>query len=82
MAHLDDGNHELLVLDRVDDAIVPLSDTVLVSARELLAAGWARLIGEVLDATDDASPLGDAVDGFDLFDGGRLDEEAISCHAS
>jgi hypothetical protein len=83
MTDLDDLDHASLIIYRVDDAEGTLADpiTLLVSG-ELLTAAWARSLCEALDAGDDADADGARFDGFELLGRGRLDEDAIACHAA
>ena len=79
----DDEDHQLLVLDRVDDSIPAHSDAVpIVLDGELLAAGRPGIIGQRTDAGNDALTILLLVDGLDLFGRGRLDQDPIFCHAA
>ena len=79
----DDEDHQLLVLDRVDDPIPAYSDAVpIVLASELLATGRPGSIGQGTDAGNDALTILLLVNGLDLFGRRRLDQDPIFFHAA
>jgi hypothetical protein len=82
VSHSDDIDDEPLVFDGIYDSVVALPQTVFLFAGELLRTRWARLVCEPLNSPNDSTPVARAVDRFDFLDGGRLDEDLISCHAS
>jgi hypothetical protein len=78
MADPEDRDLSYLVVDRVDDSIVALSHTVsVVVTRQLLRTLWTGFSGEVANPTYDPQAVLPGADGFELFPGGRLDEETI-----
>ncbi len=77
-----DGHDEAVIADRVEDPVASLTDTVLVSPRELLTAWWTRVVRQRLDTAHHAPPVLLGRNRFDLLDGGGLDEEPIPCHAA
>jgi hypothetical protein len=81
MPDLHHQNDASVVVDAVDDSVVALPDTIVLEARELLAPMWSRLSGELLDSSDDSSAVFDR-ESLQLFDGRRLDKQAIACHAA
>ena len=79
----DDEDHELRVLDRVDDPIRAHADAVPIQlAGELLATGRPGIIGQRADAGNDALTILLLVNGLDLSGRGRLDQDLIFCHAA
>lgn len=83
MADLDHFNDSRLVVDRVDDSIGALADTIpLVVSGELLAPGRARNLSEAVNARNDSNPDGARFDSRKLLRSGRLDEDAIACHVA
>lgn len=82
MANLEDHDRRRLVLDGVNDSIFPYPDPVQVSrARQLLAAGRARVLRERLDSGDDALTFLLLANRLDLLGGRLLDGKAIPSHA-
>jgi hypothetical protein len=81
MADLYHQDHPGVIVNAIDDPIIALSDAILLEARELLATMRPRLRGEALDARDDL-PSVFGGERLQLFDGRRLDEQAIACHAA
>ena len=81
MADLHDEHSVPLVLNAVDDAVVTLPNPVLVPARQLLAPVRPGLRCEDADAGDDLAAVF-RWESLQLFDGRRLDEQAITFHAA
>jgi hypothetical protein len=81
LSHLDDVYDEFVVLDRVDDSILALPQSVLVTPREFFTPRWTRLLGEVSDAADDPLSISLAIRAFDFFDCRRFEEYSIFFHA-
>jgi hypothetical protein len=79
MRDSNDGHRHDRVFDRVDHAIVPLADSILVLAREFLGAVRPGIVREREDPAHDeaADLLGKA---FDLLLGRPPDEDAIGGH--
>jgi hypothetical protein len=83
VANLDDVDDSSFVVNRVDDPIGTLANPIALGlADELLATGRTRSTGEILDSRHypDAEPA--RLDGSEFFGSGRLDEDAIACHAA
>ena len=72
---------ERLVLDRVDDPIVSLTDSISIFPRKLLASWRAGVRAELLDSGGDA-PTFFRWEGFEFFCCRPLDEDLIACHDS
>lgn len=68
MPNSNDGYDEHRILDLIEDAVVPLAHAVLLRPAELLNANRAWLVGQRLDAGDDAAPIL-AWDVFDFLSG-------------
>src|SRR6266849_6315708 len=77
--NLEDGNSEVMVLNLVQDAVIPLPDPKQIVARELLAARWPRLIGQPLHPRYDAPPVHQGKP-FKLLGRRWLDQQPIACH--
>ena len=83
MADLDDLDDSSFVVNGVDDPAGTLANPkALGLAGKLLGARGTRSAGEALDSGDDPNPQSSGLDGFELLCGGRLDEDAIACHAA
>ena len=82
MADLDDFDDSSLVVHRVDDPVCALPDSVVLGlAGKFLATHWTRGTSEGLNSRRDPNAHPAGLDGFELFGRGRLDEDAIACHA-
>ena len=79
IADRNDRHDQDLVLDGVEHAVVALADPVLVMAGELLTADRPGVARERLDLGGETAPVFGG-DGFEFFDGGRLDADVITCH--
>jgi hypothetical protein len=64
MPHSYDGNNELVVVDGVQNTILPLSNSKLVVTRKFLTSGRTRVCRETSDSADDPESvfLGDGLD--------------------
>ncbi len=83
MTDLDDLDEATRVVHGVDDSVGALAKAIaIVASGESLTAGWARILRETVNAGDDAGENRARLDGLQLLGGGRLDEEAIACHAA
>ncbi len=72
-----------LVVDRIDDAVRTLTNSIaFLGTRELLAAGGPRDSRKALDSGNNPRPDGARLDGLKLPGCRRFDEEAIACHAA
>jgi hypothetical protein len=76
---LEDGKSEVVVLDLVQDAVIPWPDPKHIVARELLAARWPGLIGQPLHTRYDAPPV---LRGkpFEFLGRRWFDQQPIACH--
>ena len=81
VCNLHDNHCLVLVLDRIDDAIIALPDSVAFPGRQLLRSRRARDVGKFLDSADDSLDvlLGDPVQ---VLADGFAEQDAISGHAS
>src|SRR3990172_4736106 len=79
MADLNDQDDKIKILNLVQDAVVPLSKTILVVPREFLAAWRPRVARQRRDLRDDPSAVLPR-EGLDLLAGRRLDDQPIACH--
>ena len=83
MTNLDDLNDSSFVVNRVDDPLGTLPDPIALGlASKLLATGRTRSTGKTLDARHDPGARPARLDGSELFRSGRLDQDAIACHAA
>ncbi len=83
MADLDDLDDSSLVVHRVNDPVRALPDSVVLGlARKFLATKRTWATGEGLNSRCDPNAHSAGLDGFELFGRGRLDEDAIACHAA
>ena len=83
MTNLDDLNDSSFVVNRVDDPVGTLPNPIALGlASKLLATGRTRSTGKTLDARHDPDARPARLDGSELFRSGRLDEDAIACHAA
>ena len=83
MPDLDDLNHASLIVHRVDDSVHTLTNAVaLLVSGELLTAAWTRSLSESLNAGDCAETEGPRLNRLEFLRGGRLDADAIACHAA
>lgn len=74
VADLDDKDDQFLVVDRINDPIVALADSIqIVFAGEFLDALRARVLTERFEPSDDAL-LNRFSQGFELAFGGRSEE--------
>ena len=78
---LHDHHDEHFVLDRVDDPIVSLTDSISIIPRKLLASWRAGVRAELLDSDSDA-PTVFRWESFEFFGCRPLDEDLIACHDS
>jgi hypothetical protein len=53
MPHFHNRHRDDVILDRIQDAIVTLSDAVLLIAAELLRASRSRIVGQTVDTLQD-----------------------------
>jgi hypothetical protein len=83
MPHLEDLHDACLVVDCVDDSVGTLSDAIsLLISGEFLTTTRTRIHSKTLDSGNDAGADAARLDGFELLRSGRLDEDAIACHAA
>jgi hypothetical protein len=83
VANLDDVDDSSFVVNRVNDPIGTLANPIALGlAGELLAAGRTRSTGETLDSRHDPDAEPARLDGSEFLGSGRLDEDAIACHAA
>ena len=83
MAHLDHLNRACRVINEVNDAIVPLTNSeVSFDSGKLFAANWAWLKRKSADLEDNALAISLAANCFDFLRGGGLDQQPISGHAA
>lgn len=83
MADLDDFDDSPLVVHRVDDSVRALPDSVALGlAGEFLATKRTWSTDEGLNSRRDPNAHSAGLDGLELFGRGRLDEDAIACHAA
>ena len=75
------GNYEFFVRDRIDNAIAPLTNSVLLFASQLFTTLGSRIRGQPLNLFYNAGAIL-LWEGFDLLDRGRLDVDLIACHVS
>ena len=67
MSDLEDLHDPPLVVYRVDDSVSALAYAIALRlASELLAAVWARRLGEALNPRDDSHADGAGLDGFEF----------------
>src|SRR5947208_8039995 len=77
-----DHRHGLgAVIDRVKDAIVPLSDPILLLPGKFLDALRSRCHGKPRDLGGDLT-ANFRRESLELLGGGTLDEDVIACHAA
>ena len=77
-----DKNEQFIVCDGVQHSVSPHTDAITVArSSKLLAPNWPRLTREGANTRDDALPVFLLVNGLDLLGRGRLDQDAIACHA-
>jgi hypothetical protein len=83
VTHLEDLHDAGLIVDCVDHSVGTLPDAIsLLLSGQLLATTGARIRSEALDSGNDAGADAARLDGFELLRGGRLDADAIACHAA
>ena len=83
MPNLDDFDDPPFVVYRIHDAIGPLANAVTLGVpRKLLAAAGSRGLRETFDPGSDTGANRPGLHSLELFGRGRLDEEAIACHAA
>ncbi|MGI9040199.1 MAG: hypothetical protein ACR2HK_03675 [Gemmatimonadales bacterium] len=70
-----------VIVDGVDDSVITLPDAILLLPGQFLAPGRPGLGGERPHARDDLSAKFEGK-SLQLFDGGRLDQQPIACHAA
>jgi hypothetical protein len=78
---LDHNDAGLDVVDGAQHTIRALPDTEILLPGELLAARRSQILGEVLDASDNANAVFARQD-FEFLCGRRLDEQPVACHAA
>jgi hypothetical protein len=82
MADLDAFDDSSFIVYGVDDPVGTLANPNAIGlAGKPLATGRTRSAGETLDSRHDPDTQPSRLDGFELFGCGRLDEDAIACHA-
>ena len=82
MTDLDDLNDSLVVIYRVDDPVGTLANPIALGlAGKFLATRWTRSARKALDSRHNPRAQPSRLDRFELLDRGRLDEDAIACHA-
>jgi hypothetical protein len=83
MTNLDDHDDMRFVVHSVDDSVRALADSVaLLVSGELLAPRRTRILDKALDPRNDPDTGAARLDGLELFGRGRVDEDAIACHAA
>jgi hypothetical protein len=83
MPDLDDLDHASFIVHGVDDSVGTLTNAIaLLVPGELLTAPRTRSLGESSNAGDDANTEGPSLDRLEFLRGGRLDQDAIACHAA
>ena len=83
MTDLDDLNDLLVVIYRVDDPVGTLANPIALGlAGKFLAVRWARRARKALDSSHNPRAQPSMLDRLELLDRGRLDEDAIACHAA
>jgi hypothetical protein len=80
MTDFDDMNDQNTILDRIQNAVLALSNTVSLTTGQLLRSRRARVISKGFDTLDDPSPIGFRSNSFKFFTCRLLDTEAISRH--
>ena len=81
MANLYDDDQALLVVDRIDHAVVALPNPVLLLARQLLGARRPGIGGQLADSLREPLAVSPG-DAFELLGRAWLNENAIACHAA
>ena len=77
----DHDDHELPVIDKIDDAIPAHANPITpLPADELLAAPGSGVFRERLDMGDDVLPVFLLADRFDFLGCRRFNSKTISCH--
>ena len=79
MTDLEDDNSEVMVLNLVQDAVLPLPDPKQIVAREFFAARWPRLTRQAPHPRHDAPPVF-LWKPFELLGRRWLDQQPIACH--
>ena len=83
MTNLDDLDYASFVVYCVDHSVGTLADSIaLFVSGELLATAGTRCLSEGFDSGNDTGADATRLHGFELLRRGRLDENAIACHAA
>ena len=83
MPDLEYRNDALGVIDRVDDSVISLANSVSVGvARQLFTAGRARVIAQSPNPIDDTLPVALLSNAVEFPRSRALDIDPISCHAA
>ena len=83
MADTDDDNEQLPVSYRVDDSKSANPHTIpILPSRKLFTTSRSRIVPERMNRRHDALTVRLLINGLDLLGCGRLDQDAISCHAA
>ena len=83
MTDLEDLNDSLVILYRISDPVGTLANPkALGLAGKFLAARCTRSARKALDSRHNPRTQPSRLDRFELLDRGRLDEDAIACHAA
>jgi hypothetical protein len=82
MADFDHMYDKSLIMDRIENAVGTLANTVFATARELLTSTGTWFVGKGSYPFDDPPAITTRTDLLDLSCGRRLDEDPISCHGA
>jgi hypothetical protein len=82
MADLDHMYDQVIVFNRIDDAINSLPNTVAILSGKLLASTGSRVVGQGLDSVHHATAIDSVRNLLNFFHCRRLDQNSIFCHAA
>src|SRR5262245_39480547 len=81
MANPHDHNDQVVVLDVIEDPVLPFSESVLLKPRQLLAFRRSGVLSESLDPGNNPVPVRFR-QPLDLLGSRRLDEQPKACHGA
>jgi len=81
VSDLNDDDDGLGVIDRIENAVVPLAEAEFLLAGQFLTTRWPRALCEAADLRDQALAILQR-DGLEFLGRRGLDLKAITCHGA
>lgn len=79
MADLNNDDYHSLIFDRIENAIIALSDSVPFLPCKFLTTRWTRVIGQSRDPSQYSPSVGFGYT-IEILPDGRLEFDLIFCH--